>query len=1145
MAKQQDKEVLDFGIGVDIRDALKAIEKYQRQMAKSMKAVADSGEKMGKATGKGAKKAREETEALADAVGDVGKAYEDEAGAVSNLTKTIRELSVLAKNSTGDEKKALQAQIKALKKVDTERKKLGGGAAAPPKGGLFFGRFTPEKVKKELAEAGEALKAPLEAFLNRDLKGVIEGSVKGAGAVLSRSLKFSKIMSGMGAEALGKRGEKASIKGKAMGGARGAATQMAGGGMKAMATVMGKMGGFLSMLSSLGPILSTVSGAVMGLITRFISADSMVKEFNKDIMQSASNLEIFEQSGRNADLAGAHLKETLSQLREAAFDYTTNLAYGITKDDHKAMLNTLTQEGITLGRIESEASMAGKSVKDLATQLTVTGVAYSRAFGVPLAEIGQLQAEMMTEMGRSLGETQQAFSLMTRGATESGIASNKFFASIRGFSQDLGLYNLRLEDSISLLGKMGKVMSPRNAQKFMQEAAQGLKSMGRQEKLRMTMFAGSAKTNAVMERDIKRKTDALVNSLAEKTGSSADDLRKAFESEGYSGIKSTIDKLPKEMQGAMADSAITLQLQRSQAGKGQYGTAMATSDLGIGGALELGQSSLMAFSKGQYKSITDALGSMGLESVAETLGKSDEQVKQMARLEIEINAQRKALIAAGAKASEINAMGYDEIIATMTEDMQKSLKGEKEGQSIDERMEAMARKQGQLTQSLADKLQVLVDWFMNQFYEVVMGIWETVMGIPGLGNDAQREQLAALRRAKEHGSSELAGIASSGDISGGLAGSKVMTDFLKAVGSRDGLAKQGSALDSKIGKLESQLSGTNREDPQYKILAKQLEEAKTQREKTSELVDGINLLIKEATRFDADALADALTMDTGFSFGGGTMNQGLQNRAKFKENVGKVGYEEAARLAGASSQQATTGLGKLAYTKQGAGRKVDNFGRVGKGLEKLGLGGGTAGASTGAPLQEVAASTTETAETLATVAATNQQVHEDLSQSGIKIDPVTTKTIASDSEKAMLAALRTALFEYYLYSGTDRGTLLAAMSKGGMTDPTGMASFFGGASVQGSSTLSALEGLSSGKGLTANAAGGVVTGVSNGMALVAARGEGLASVGRGERIVPSGAGGGTNVSVTVNGIGGRDLANLIEGKVVDGIRDYKRREKFY
>jgi hypothetical protein len=39
--------------------------------------------------------------------------------------------------------------------------------------------------------------------------------------------------------------------------------------------------------------------------------------------------------------------------------------------------------------------------------------------------------------------------------------------------------------------------------------------------------------------------------------------------------------------------------------------------------------------------------------------------------------------------------------------------------------------------------------------------------------------------------------------------------------------------------------------------------------------------------------------------------------------------------------------------------------------------------------------------------------------------------------------------------------------------------------------------------------------------------------------------GGANVSVTVNGIGGRDLANLIEGKVVEGIRDYKRREKFY
>jgi hypothetical protein len=82
------------------------------------------------------------------------------------------------------------------------------------------------------------------------------------------------------------------------------------------------------------------------------------------------------------------------------------------------------------------------------------------------------------------------------------------------------------------------------------------------------------------------------------------------------------------------------------------------------------------------------------------------------------------------------------------------------------------------------------------------------------------------------------------------------------------------------------------------------------------------------------------------------------------------------------------------------------------------------------------------------------------------------------------------------------------------------------------------------KMLTPNASGGTVTGIANGIAVTAAAGEGLASIGRGERIVPAGSGGGTNVQVSVNGIGGRDLANLIESKVIAGIREFKRREKF-
>lgn len=225
-------------------------------------------------------------------------------------------------------------------------------------------------------------------------------------------------------------------------------------------------------------------------------------------------------------------------------------------------------------------------------------------------------------------------------------------------------------------------------------------------------------------------------------------------------------------------------------------------------------------------------------------------------------------------------------------------------------------------------------------------------------------------------------------------------------------------------------------------------------------------------------------------------------------------------------------------------------------------GGGQAALSQGAPPQVEKRATTEVAknqeraataaettmahqevanETLSAISTGSDGLHKALRQQGIKIDRGFLKSeMAREMETATLAALRVALFEYYLYSSLDdRGKVAEAFARGG--GPQRAAEQLGqmvlGNPAQGvESTLPML---------TANANGGVVTGVTGGVAQVtAAAGEGLASVGAGERIVPAG-GGGVNVSVAVNGIGGRDLAGLIEGKVVEGIREYKRREKFY
>jgi hypothetical protein len=80
--------------------------------------------------------------------------------------------------------------------------------------------------------------------------------------------------------------------------------------------------------------------------------------------------------------------------------------------------------------------------------------------------------------------------------------------------------------------------------------------------------------------------------------------------------------------------------------------------------------------------------------------------------------------------------------------------------------------------------------------------------------------------------------------------------------------------------------------------------------------------------------------------------------------------------------------------------------------------------------------------------------------------------------------------------------------------------------------------------LQKNANGGLVTGLRDGIAVVSpAAGEGLASIGRGEKIVPSG-GGSPSVSLTVNGTGLDGFARELKETVNQLIYNYERRKKF-
>lgn len=1100
-----EKEVLE--IGVDIRNALQEMTKFQRETLKQMESITKASEKMGQSVQEVGEEAVESTEKWRDGLEDITKAYKQEADEIDRLTDTIGNLEKSVASANDEQKAGLKESLKLLR--EEQKAKI---SALKIKGDGY------KQFKEQAQDAKEAFKDAFRDFFNKDLKGMASSLPKALAKTFKAMPSFGVRLREVGTGMAGRGAEKGGV---------------AGAGMRGMGAMFKGIGGLMSSLrpvidavSKLGPMLGAVGGVVLGLVKLFIDLDAKAKAFNKDILQSAGNASFLAAAGGDADQAFGKLKGTLKGLRDAAHSLD-NLDWGLTPDEHKAILNVLNQEGVSLRRIGDDAARSGKSVQAFASELAHVGVAYSRAFGVPLQEINQLQAELMTDMGANLTETKIAFQQMTRSAEDSGIAANKFFGMIRSVSQDLSLWGNRMEDAVLLLGRLGKVMNPRNAAKFMNTATQGLKNMGRTERLRLTLLTGQGKMNKIVERDINRKATGL----AKKFGLSAADLISKLQTkEGRAELEGQVRGMDPEQQGAIREALIDAQLQVDRKKKGTFGLAGAARTLGPAAALEGMQKALVQFGGG--KKLSDIVGTIGGEMMADNLGISEEQLDQMIKFETAIDNQREvlkqqlvsgtesekamareALKKAGMEAKndeelrkKIDAAGYDEIMDTLSE-------GDKKLLTESTKVEDMAKKQADLQQSMVDKLTVIVDWLMNQLYNLLMGIWDTILSFPFVGEEAKRKQ-----KMGGNLTSDLKKVLEAEDPSKAMMQSDSWKEMMKGL-------RDAAASPDKKDKFDAAVKGMANQLGADKI-AQAAKMAGIDPKKVEEA-------FKNGPALKVDTYTGKETSDSARA----------RNAAALDGLLKTLSPEELTKV----MEKATvwTGSGMEKTEAVVAGRKA------------LGLGGAapattstvqTAQPTAGA-VPPVAKSTAETAEVASSQLSMTKEQSATLQSIDNQMDKFKMDTgflngpYSKATESSVLAAVRTALFEYYMYKDMDQAMVSTAMASGGWSARS--FSQLVGEGAKGGMYGEALLG-NMGQ-LKPNASGGIVTGVNNGIATVtAAAGEGLASVGAGERILPrgGGAGGGDTYQITVAGVGGRELAELIKASTIDTVYEYKRRQKF-
>jgi ribosomal protein L16/L10AE len=234
-----------------------------------------------------------------------------------------------------------------------------------------------------------------------------------------------------------------------MGGRYGKAAQGAGNKVGALGDIIGgKAGGMLKgaggVIGKAGPYLA-VASAALELAKAMHQVHRFVTELNKSMLQTVSWVDI-------TGAGFANVTDGVSAMRhEFMANVSANAKWRMTAQEGYEAINGFTQAGLNLDRM---LRATGGSADDAGTsfrKFSDLAMTYSTAFGVSVGEIGKVSTDMMIDLNYNLQQTKDAFSTIRKGAIESGVSANRFFATVQSVNSQLDLMNAHLKTQTNVL----------------------------------------------------------------------------------------------------------------------------------------------------------------------------------------------------------------------------------------------------------------------------------------------------------------------------------------------------------------------------------------------------------------------------------------------------------------------------------------------------------------------------------------------------------------------------------------------------------------------------------------------------------------------------------------------------------------------
>ena len=735
----ETKEQLEFSLALNTEGAAKAIAGLTKGFDQNYKKIERSNKLLNRKLMRPEKELWAQRTAYGKLEGEINKYLKiygkEQADLLEKQTdaQTALNAAVLAGSKDGQEsaKKALAAitaqqdalkeaeddQLEGIRKIRREKQKEMDETDRDPKE-MWAGLTENRPLLKEGAEGfGEGAAEAFSSLASKDALGVGKGIAKAFSKIVGATMKG-------GGRHLMAKADAAEAKGGAMGGAMGG--------------LLKGLGGMLGTLGKLGPILNLVGAGFMSLVKLFLDAEAAAKDFQKEILSSSSTMEFLPKNFGDAKAASAELGETLKGVRDAAFD-VSNVEWGLNKDDYSATMANLTSQGYTLAQLKKDAGETYEGVKDITQQTVHLAVAYSRNMGVALQEVTQLQGDMMGQLGMSLEQVKTAFGQMGAEAAGAQVPANQFFNIIRAMSADMSLFNNRMDQSAKILGKIMKVMNPKKAQEFIQSLSGFYKGQDLTTRIQQTAMGGLDATKKGVQEDINIKMSGLKEDL-KLIKINPDDLQKAVTEGGQTLVKFLADNA-KDLSAGQRSDILDAARQQAMVTEGSLvSVASALKDMSIGGVLK--QVQRVASKMNNNKAIEDLTG-VEILAAENYLKMSDAQIDQFAKLRVSFDLSREEMarrVEAG-KASDADKEVLAKLGIKQGDDAEKAAAlrhtdaikvfdnqttSQQAALTAAEEQTNYAKVTSEHQKSFLTQFNTYLEFFMNEFYNLVMDLWQSV-----------------------------------------------------------------------------------------------------------------------------------------------------------------------------------------------------------------------------------------------------------------------------------------------------------------------------------------------------------------------------------------------------------------------------------